>query len=83
MLLLLGENYQKCWARILKARLIIIFATSIPGRKHYRFILIWDNIAKLTFQTSNHTILWSTLFFGANYTVLRYSFNASFEVTLQ
>jgi iron complex transport system permease protein len=56
-----------------KARLIIIFATSILSGSITAFAgpiafvgLAVPHIAKLVFQTSNHAILfWSTLFFGA------------------
>lgn len=72
--LLLGENYAKSMGlNFKKARLIIIFATSILSGSITAFAgpiafigLAVPHIAKLTFQTSNHTILfWSTLFFGA------------------
>ncbi|MGO4772259.1 iron chelate uptake ABC transporter family permease subunit [Flavobacterium sp. W22_SRS_FK3] len=72
--LLLGENYAKSMGlNINKARLIIIFATSILAGSITAFAgpiafigLAVPHIAKLTFQTSNHTILfWSTLLFGA------------------
>nr|WP_072974979.1 iron ABC transporter permease [Flavobacterium saccharophilum] len=72
--LLLGENYAKSMGlSFKKARLIIIFATSILAGSITAFAgpiafigLAVPHIAKLTFQTSNHTILfWSTLFFGA------------------
>ncbi|WP_374119718.1 FecCD family ABC transporter permease [Flavobacterium sp. LHD-80] len=72
--LLLGENYAKSMGLNFKrARLIIIFATSILAGSITAFAgpiafvgLAVPHIAKLTFQTSNHTILfWSTLFFGA------------------
>lgn len=72
--LLLGENYAKSMGlNFNKARLIIIFATSILSGAITAFAgpiafigLAVPHIAKLTFQTSNHTILfWSTLFFGA------------------
>jgi iron complex transport system permease protein len=72
--LLLGENYAKSMGlNFKKARLIIIFATSILSGAITAFAgpiafvgLAVPHIAKLTFQTSNHTILfWSTLFFGA------------------
>lgn len=72
--LLLGENYAKSMGlNFKKARLIIIFATSILAGSITAFAgpiafvgLAVPHIAKLTFQTSNHTILyWSTLFFGA------------------
>ena len=72
--LLLGENYAKSMGlNFKKARLIIIFATSILAGSITAFAgpiafigLAVPHIAKLTFQTSNHTVLfWSTLFFGA------------------
>lgn len=72
--LLLGENYAKSMGlNFKKARFIIIFATSILAGSITAFAgpiafigLAVPHIAKLTFQTSNHTILfWSTLFFGA------------------
>lgn len=72
--LLLGENYAKSMGLNFKqARLIIIFATSILSGAITAFAgpiafvgLAVPHIAKLTFQTSNHTILfWSTLFFGS------------------
>ena len=72
--LLLGENYAKSMGLNFKrARLIIILATSILAGSITAFAgpiafvgLAVPHIAKLSFQTSNHTILfWSTLFFGA------------------
>ncbi|GAA3781035.1 FecCD family ABC transporter permease [Flavobacterium ginsengiterrae] len=72
--LLLGENYAKSMGlNFNRARLIIIFATSILSGAITAFAgpiafigLAVPHIAKLTFQTSNHTILfWSTLFFGS------------------
>lgn len=72
--LLLGENYAKSMGlNFNQARLIIIFATSILSGAITAFAgpiafigLAVPHIAKLTFQTSNHTVLfWSTLFFGA------------------
>ena len=72
--LLLGENYAKSMGlNFNKARLIIIFATSILAGSITAFAgpiafigLAVPHIAKLTFQTSNHMILfWSTLLFGA------------------
>ncbi|KAF2514358.1 iron ABC transporter permease [Flavobacterium foetidum] len=72
--LLLGENYAKSMGLNFKqARLIIIFATSILSGAITAFAgpiafigLAVPHIAKLTFQTSNHTVLfWSTLFFGS------------------
>ncbi len=73
--LLLGENYAKSLGlNYNKARLIIIFATSILAGSITAFAgpiafvgLAVPHIAKLFFQTSNHTILfWSTLLFGAS-----------------
>ena len=73
--LLLGENYAKSLGlNYKKARLIIIFATSILAGSITAFAgpiafvgLAVPHIAKLVFQTSNHTILfWSTLLFGAS-----------------
>ncbi|MBP4138839.1 iron ABC transporter permease [Flavobacterium sp. P7388] len=72
--LLLGENYAKSMGLNFKrARLVIILATSILAGSITAFAgpiafvgLAVPHIAKLTFQTSNHTILfWSTLFLGA------------------
>jgi iron complex transport system permease protein len=72
--LLLGQNYAKSMGLNFKrARLIIILATSILAGSITAFAgpiafvgLAVPHIAKLSFQTSNHTILfWSTLFFGA------------------
>ncbi|CAM2840653.1 iron complex transport system permease protein [Flavobacterium succinicans] len=72
--LLLGENYAKSMGlNYNRARLIIIFATSILAGSITAFAgpiafvgLAVPHIAKLTFQTSNHRILfWSTLLFGA------------------
>ncbi len=72
--LLLGENYAKSMGLNFKqARLIIILATSLLSGAITAFVgpiafigLAVPHIAKLTFQTSNHTILfWSTLFFGS------------------
>lgn len=72
--LLLGENYAKSMGlNYSKARLIIIFATSILAGSITAFAgpiafvgLAVPHIAKLTFQTSNHRFLfWSTLLFGA------------------
>ena len=72
--LLLGENYAKSMGlHYNKARLIIIIATSILAGSITAFAgpiafvgLAVPHIAKLTFQTSNHRILfWSTLLFGA------------------
>jgi iron complex transport system permease protein len=72
--LLLGENYARSLGlNYKKARLIIIFATSILAGSITAFAgpiafigLAVPHISKLVFQTSNHTILfWSTLLFGA------------------
>lgn len=72
--LLLGENYAKSLGlNYNKARLIIIFATSILAGSITAFAgpiafigLAVPHIAKLVFQTSNHTILfWSTMLFGS------------------
>jgi len=71
--LLLGENYAKSMGlNYKKARLIIIFATSILAGSVTAFAgpiafigLAVPHIAKLTFQTSNHAVLyWSTFFYG-------------------
>lgn len=71
--LLLGENYAKSMGLNYKrARLIIIFATSILAGSITAFAgpiafigLAVPHIAKLTFQTSNHVVLyWSTFFYG-------------------
>jgi iron complex transport system permease protein len=72
--LLLGENYAKSLGlNYKKSRLIIILATSILAGSITAFAgpiafigLAVPHIAKLVFQTSNHTILfWSTILFGA------------------
>jgi iron complex transport system permease protein len=72
--LLLGENYARSLGmNYKKTRLIIIFSTSILAGSITAFAgpiafigLAVPHIAKLVFQTSNHTILfWSTLLFGA------------------
>ncbi len=72
--LLLGENYAKSLGlNYKKSRLIIIFATSILAGSITAFAgpiafigLAVPHIAKLVFQTSNHTILfWSSILFGA------------------
>ncbi|MFC5684008.1 iron chelate uptake ABC transporter family permease subunit [Flavobacterium sp. MAHUQ-51] len=72
--LLLGENYARSLGlNYQKSRLIIILATSILAGSITAFAgpiafigLAVPHIAKLVFQTSNHTILfWSTLLFGA------------------
>ncbi|MFH7018211.1 iron chelate uptake ABC transporter family permease subunit [Flavobacterium sp. FlaQc-47] len=71
--LLLGENYAKSMGlNYKKARLTIIFATSILAGSITAFAgpiafigLAVPHIAKLTFQTSNHAVLyWSTFFYG-------------------
>lgn len=71
--LLLGENYARSLGlNFRKTRLIIILATSILAGSITAFAgpiafigLAVPHIAKLTFQTSNHTVLyWSTFFFG-------------------
>ena len=73
--LLLGENYARSLGlNYKKSRLIIIFATSILAGSITAFAgpiafigLAVPHIAKLVFQTSNHTILfWSTMLFGAS-----------------
>ncbi|CAN1565755.1 FepD ABC-type Fe3+-siderophore transport system, permease component [Flavobacteriaceae bacterium] len=72
--LLLGENYAKSMGlNFNKARLIIILATSILAGSITAYAgpiafigLAVPHIAKLVFQTSNHSVLfWSTLLFGA------------------
>lgn len=72
--LLLGENYARSLGlNYKKARLIIIFATSILAGSITAFAgpiafigLAVPHIAKMVFQTSNHAILfWSTILFGA------------------
>lgn len=72
--LLLGENYARSLGlNYKKSRLIIIFAISILSGSITAFAgpiafigLAVPHIAKLIFQTSNHTILfWSTLLLGA------------------
>ncbi|RZK06566.1 MAG: iron ABC transporter permease [Flavobacterium sp.] len=72
--LLLGENYAKSLGLDFKrARLIIIFATSILAGSITAFAgpiafigLAVPHIAKLVFQTSSHRVLfWGTLLFGA------------------
>jgi len=72
--LLLGENYAKSLGlNFKKARLTIIFATSILAGSITAFAgpiafigLAVPHIAKLVFQTSSHRILfWGTLLFGA------------------
>lgn len=73
--LLLGENYAKSIGlNFNKARFIIILATSILAGSITAYAgpiafigLAVPHIAKLVFQTSNHTVLfWSTLLFGAS-----------------
>ncbi|MFV8343129.1 iron chelate uptake ABC transporter family permease subunit [Flavobacterium sp. XS2P39] len=73
--LLLGENYAKSLGlNFRKTRLIIIFATSILAGSITAYAgpiafigLAVPHIAKLVFQTSNHSVLyWSTLLFGAS-----------------
>lgn len=73
--LLLGENYARSMGLNYKrSQLIIIFATSVLAGSITAFAgpiafigLAVPHIAKLVFQTSNHTILfWSTLLFGAS-----------------
>ena len=72
--LLLGENYARSLGMNYKrTRLIIIFATSILAGSITAYAgpiafigLAVPHIAKLVFQTSNHTILfWATLLLGA------------------
>ena len=72
--LLLGENYAKSLGlNYNESRIIIILATSILAGSITAFAgpiafigLAVPHIAKLVFQTSNHTILfWSTILFGA------------------
>ena len=72
--LLLGENYAKSLGlNFKKARLTIIFATSILAGSITAFAgpiafigLAVPHIAKLVFQTSSHRILfWGTVLFGA------------------
>ena len=72
--LLLGENYARSLGMNYKrTRLIIIFATSILAGSVTAYAgpiafigLAVPHIAKLVFQTSNHTILfWATLLLGA------------------
>jgi iron complex transport system permease protein len=73
--LLLGENYARSLGlNFKKTRLIIIFATSILAGSITAYAgpiafigLAVPHIAKLVFQTSNHSILyWSTLLLGAS-----------------
>lgn len=72
--LLLGQNYaQSLGLNYKKARLMIIVATSILAGSITAFAgpiafvgLAVPHIAKMIFQTSNHTILfWGTLLFGS------------------
>ena len=72
--LLLGENYARSLGmNYKKTRLIIILATSILAGSITAYAgpiafigLAVPHIAKLTFQTSNHYVLfWSTLLYGA------------------
>jgi iron complex transport system permease protein len=72
--LLLGENYARSLGLNFKrSRLIILFATSILAGSITAFAgpiafigLAVPHIAKLIFQTSNHSVLyWSTLLLGA------------------
>lgn len=72
--LLLGENYARSLGlNFKKARLIIIFATSILAGSITAYAgpiafigLAVPHIAKLIFKTSDHSVLyWSTLFLGA------------------
>lgn len=72
--MLLGENYAKSLGiNFKKSRLIIILATSILAGSITAFAgpiafigLAVPHIAKIVFQTSNHSILfWSTILFGA------------------
>lgn len=72
--LLLGENYARSLGMNYKrTRLIIIMATSILAGSSTAYAgpiafigLAVPHIAKLVFQTSNHTVLfWSTMLLGA------------------
>ena len=72
--LLLGENYARSLGiNFKKTRLIIIIATSILAGSITAYAgpiafigLAVPHIAKLLFQTSNHSVLyWSTLLLGA------------------
>ncbi|TDE41820.1 iron ABC transporter permease [Flavobacterium rhamnosiphilum] len=72
--LLLGENYARSLGlNFKKARLIIIFATSILAGSITAYVgpiafvgLAVPHIAKLIFKTSDHSVLyWSTLLLGA------------------
>jgi iron complex transport system permease protein len=73
--LLLGENYARSMGLNFKrTRVIIIFATSILAGSITAYAgpiafvgLAVPHIAKLLFQTSNHSVLyWSTLLLGAS-----------------
>ncbi|HEX9152778.1 MAG TPA: iron ABC transporter permease [Flavobacterium sp.] len=73
--LLLGENYARSLGlNFKKTRLIIIFATSILAGSITAYAgpiafigLAVPHIAKLVFQTSNHSVLfWSSLLLGAS-----------------
>ena len=73
--LLFGENYARSLGlNFKKTRLIIIFATSILAGSITAYAgpiafigLAVPHIAKLVFQTSNHSVLyWSTLLLGAS-----------------
>jgi iron complex transport system permease protein len=77
--LLLGENYARSLGlNFQKARLLIIFATSILAGSITAFAgpiafvgLAVPHMAKLLFQTSNHWILfWSTLLIGSGIMLL-------------
>ena len=72
--LLLGENYAKSMGlNLQKSRYLIIFATSILAGSITAFAgpiafigLAVPHLAKLLFQTSNHSLLfWATLLIGA------------------
>lgn len=72
--LLLGENYARSLGlNYKKTRFIIIFSTSILAGSITAYAgpiafigLAVPHIAKLVFQTSNHSVLfWSTILFGA------------------
>lgn len=77
--LLLGENYARSLGlNFQKARLLIIFATSILAGSITAFAgpiafvgLAVPHMAKLLFQTSNHwTLFWSTLLIGSGIMLL-------------
>jgi iron complex transport system permease protein len=77
--LLLGENYAKSMGlNFKKTRLVIIFATSILAGSITAYAgpiafigLAVPHMAKLLFQTSNHSVLfWSTLIIGAAIMIL-------------